>query len=95
MKNIRYLFIGIPIIILLSAQVSCNKEFLNKTDPTRLGVNTFYRNQTEVDQALVGIYGQLRAIITNQWRFNELTSDNTTIDFNPSDRGQASDIETV
>ncbi|TAN17599.1 MAG: RagB/SusD family nutrient uptake outer membrane protein [Chitinophagaceae bacterium] len=93
MKNIRYLFIGIPIIIILSAQVSCNKEFLNKTDPTRLGVNTFYQNQTEVDQALVGIYGQLRAIITNQWRFNELTSDNTTIDFNPSDRGQASDIE--
>lgn len=93
MKNIRNIIIGIPIVFLLLVQISCSKEFLNKTDPTKLGVNTFYQNQTEVDQALVGVYGQLQTIITNQWKFNELTSDNTTVDFNPSDRGQASDIE--
>jgi len=93
MKNIKHIISGIPIILLLLMQISCNKEFLNKTDPTAMGVNTFYQNQTEVDQALNGIYGQLQSIITNQWRFNELTSDNTTVDFNPSDRGQASDLE--
>ncbi len=72
---------------------SCNKEFLYKTDPTRLGPDNFYKNQTEIDQAVNGVYGQLRGVINDQWIFNELPSDNTTVDFNPDDRGQANRIE--
>lgn len=80
-------------IIFCFVQISCNKDFLDKTDPTRIGINTFYKNQAQVDRALNGIYGQLQGIITNQWLFNELPTDNTTIDFNPGDRGQASNME--
>jgi hypothetical protein len=74
-------------------QFSCNKDFLDKTDPTKIGTKDFYKNQTEALQALNGVYGQLQGIINSQWLFNELPSDNTTIDYNPSDRGQADKIE--
>lgn len=74
-------------------QFSCNKDFLSKTDPTRVGANDFYKNETEIGQAVNGVYGQLQGIINGQWLYNELPSDNTTIDFNPGDRGQAPSIE--
>ncbi len=74
-------------------QLSCEKEILDKTDPTRVGTEKFYKTQTQLTQALDGVYGQLQPVISNQWLFNELPSDNTTIDFNPDDRGQAARIE--
>ncbi|HRP54935.1 RagB/SusD family nutrient uptake outer membrane protein [Agriterribacter sp.] len=80
-------------LIIGLTQFSCNKEFLNKTDPTRIGVNTFYQDQSQIDRALNGIYGQLQDIINDEWLYSELTSDNTTVDFNPDDRGQASNRE--
>src|SRR5690348_7338423 len=89
MKNI--LFICGLVICLV--QLSCNKDFLYKTDPTRIDANDFYKDQTEVLQALNGVYGQLQGITNDQWLFNELPSDNTTIDYNPDDRGQANRIE--
>ena len=72
---------------------SCNKDFLSKTDPTRVGTDVFYKDASELNQAVNGVYGQLQGIINGQWIYNELPSDNTTIDFNPSDRGQAPSIE--
>ncbi|HEY6083575.1 MAG TPA: RagB/SusD family nutrient uptake outer membrane protein, partial [Chitinophagaceae bacterium] len=89
MKNILISF-G---IILCFLQFSCNKDFLNKTDPTRIGANKFFQTKTELEQAVNGIYGQLHGVINNQWILNELPTDNTTIDFNPDDRGQADRIE--
>lgn len=89
MKNI----INIAGLLFCFALFSCNKDFLYKTDPTRLGSEDFYQTQKEVDQAVIGAYGQLQGIINDQWLFNELPSDNSTIDFNPDDRGQAPSIE--
>src|SRR5690606_34093098 len=47
----------------------------------------------EVEQAVNGVYGQLQGIINNQWTFAEMTTDNTTIDFAPENRGQADKLE--
>ena len=80
-------------LIICWTEFSCNKDFLSKTDPTRVGANDFYKNETELGQAVNGVYGQLQGIINSQWLYNELPSDNTTIDFNPGDRGQAPSIE--
>ena len=91
MKNIIIITLG---VIICFVECSCKKEFLNKTDPTSIGTDVFYKTQTELEQAVNGVYGQLQGIINNQWIFNELPSDNTTIDFNPGDRGQAPSIET-
>ncbi|GAA4304637.1 RagB/SusD family nutrient uptake outer membrane protein [Compostibacter hankyongensis] len=74
-------------------QFSCNKDFLYKTDPTQIKTDDFYKTPAELEQAVNGSYSQLQGIINNQWTFNELPTDNTTIDFNPDDRGQADRIE--
>ena len=88
-KNILFILS----LVICWTQFSCNKDFLSKTDPTRVGANDFYKNETELGQAVNGVYGQLQGIINGQWLYNELPSDNTTIDFNPGDRGQAPSIE--
>lgn len=80
-------------IIICFVGFSCKKDFLYKTDPTRIDSDKFYKTEAEIDQAVNGVYGQLQGIINSQWLFNELPSDNTTIDFNPDDRGQAPSIE--
>jgi len=91
MKNIIIIIIGVTLIFIA---FSCNKEFLTKTDPTKIGTAVFYQNQNQVTQAVNGVYGQLQGIINSQWLYNEVPSDNTTIDFNPSDRGAAGGSET-
>jgi len=90
MKNIIIILLGITLCFV---ECSCKKEFLNKTDPTLIGSDVFYKNQSELEQAVNGVYSQLQGIINDQWLFNELPSDNTTVDFNPDDRGQAPSIE--
>ncbi len=78
-KNILYILS----VIICFGEFSCNKDFLSKTDPTRVGANVFYKDEKELQQAVNGVYGQLQGIINSQWLYNELPSDNTTIDFNP------------
>jgi hypothetical protein len=89
-KIIILIMLGITLCFVES---SCNKDFLNKTDPTQIGVDVFYKNQSEINLAVNGVYGQLQNVANSQWLYNELITDNTTIDFNPSDRGQAPSIE--
>ncbi|MEO5888822.1 MAG: RagB/SusD family nutrient uptake outer membrane protein [Ferruginibacter sp.] len=90
MKNITIIMAGIMLCLF---ECSCKKDFLDKTDPTQVGTDVFYKDQAQLEQAVNGVYGQLQGVINDQWLFNELPSDNTTIDFNPGDRGQAPSIE--
>lgn len=79
--------------LMLLLQLSCRKDFLSKTDPTKIDQSLFYKDQSEIDQAIIGNYGLLQSIANSQWLFNEMVTDNTTFDFNPDDRGQADKIE--
>ncbi|MCC6290030.1 MAG: RagB/SusD family nutrient uptake outer membrane protein [Chitinophagaceae bacterium] len=72
---------------------SCKKGFLDKTDSTRIGTGVFYQDEAQVNRAINGIYGQLQGITNVNYIFKEMTSDNTTIDLNPSDRGGAAGWE--
>lgn len=91
MKNetIKLLIAG----LLILSVCSCRKNYLEKTDPTKINQDLFYRNHTEVEQAINGCYSLLQSIANTQWLFNEMVTDNTTFDFNPDDRGQADKIE--
>ncbi len=91
MKNIS---INLFATIIVLSTLSCKKDFLDKTDPTRISTNLFYKDAKQVQQAVDGVYGTLQPIINGQWLYNELPSDNTTIDFNPGDRGPAASTET-
>jgi hypothetical protein len=79
----------IGIIALGLLQSSCSEDFLNQTDPTKVGVDVFYKNEAQVKQALSGVYGQLQNLTNTAYLFGEFQTDNTTIDLNPSDRGGA------
>ena len=68
---------------------ACKKDFLDTTDPTRIGANVFYQNETQFQQALSGVYGQLQGITNGAYLFAEMPSDNTTADINTADRGDA------
>jgi len=88
----KYL-IKIGSIVICMGIASCNKDFLNKTDPARIGTELFFKDQVQVEQAVNGIYGQLQGITNTAYIFKEMVSDNTTLDLNPSDRGGAAGWE--
>jgi hypothetical protein len=86
----------IAFFIILSVcltQTACKEDFLTTTDPTRIGRDLFYQTQTQFEQALNGVYGQLQTITTSAYIQQEFMSDNTTLDFNPLDRGGAAGWE--
>lgn len=85
--------IKIGVVFICMATVSCSKDFLNKTDPTRIGTELFFKDQVQVDQAVNGVYAQLQGITNSAYIFKEMTSDNTTFDLNPLDRGGAAGWE--
>ncbi|WP_138991268.1 RagB/SusD family nutrient uptake outer membrane protein [Larkinella sp. C7] len=80
-------------ILLSIAQFSCSDDMLVTTDPTRIGADLFYKDETQLQQALNGVYGQLQTITSTAYIFQEFPSDNTTLDFNPLDRGGAAGWE--
>jgi tetratricopeptide (TPR) repeat protein len=80
---------AIGIVVLALFQSSCSEDFLNETDPTKVGVDVFYKNEAQVKQALNGVYSQVQALNNTAYLFGEFQTDNTTIDLNPSDRGGA------
>lgn len=75
--------------------MSCGDSFLDKVNPTRLTAGTFYQNQSQVQSAVNGIYSQLQDLTSIQWIYTEYTSDNTTLHFNISDRGQGPSLEAM
>ena len=93
MKRYIYtLFIGLGVLF---TGTSCDDEFLNKTDPTVLVSDNFYRTETQLIQAVNGVYGQLRPWHLNQWQYTEFISDNTTLHFNPGNRGNGPSLEAL
>lgn len=91
--KIKVIIIRLLAIAIIVSHLSCKKDYLNKTDPTRVNTDLFYQDEKQVEQAVNGVYATLQDIANNQWITNELPSDNTTVDFNPGDRGQSDRIE--
>lgn len=85
--------ISIGLLIICLSNISCSKNFLNKTDPTRIGTELFFKDQVQIDQAMNGIYGQIQGINNSAYIFKEMMSDNTAFDLNPLDRGGAAGWE--
>src|SRR3546814_2862138 len=84
-----------PALLLTLLLSSCGEDFLSKPDPTRLVEGSFYQTETQINQAVNGVYSQLQDIIRNQWQYNEFITDNTTLHFNIGDRGQGPSLEAL
>ncbi|MGR3302484.1 MAG: RagB/SusD family nutrient uptake outer membrane protein [Candidatus Scalindua sp.] len=91
MKNSIKIFISLSIVL---SMFSCSDDFLDKPNPNQLGEGNFYSNEVQVHQAVMGVYGQLQGITGNQWLYSEMITDNTTVHFQESNRGNAPNIET-
>lgn len=86
----KIIYIIVPVLMMSSCE-----GFLDKTDPTVLVVDTFYKDEAEIDQAVNGVYALLQDYFNNQWQFTEYISDNTTLQFNVGDRGQGPSLEAL
>lgn len=76
------------ILFLSLGMSSCGKDFLNLNPETYINGENFFRNETELNQAVNGAYNQLVEIgRVNLWIFGEMRSDNTTFQYNNTDRG--------
>jgi hypothetical protein len=75
------------------AITSCKKDFLDLSDPTKKTADKFYQNEDQIKQAVSGAYSSLQDHVNSQYIFAEMSSDNTTIQLNPSDRGQVDRAE--
>jgi hypothetical protein len=87
MKNYStYIITGILFISI--AATSCKKDFLNQTPEASLAGTNFYQTETDFKQAVNGSYAAIRDMAgVSYWLFGEMRSDNTTYQYNPSDRG--------
>jgi hypothetical protein len=84
---------AIGTLLFCLAQFACKDDMLITTDPTRISSELFYKDETQLLQALNGVYGSLQTITGSAYIFQEFPSDNTTLDFNPLDRGGAAGWE--
>lgn len=91
MKNSIKILISLSIVL---SFVSCSDDFLDKQNPNQLGEESFFATEKQVNQAVIGVYGQLQGITGNQWLFTEMITDNTTVHFDEGNRGNAPGIET-
>ncbi|QNK63662.1 RagB/SusD family nutrient uptake outer membrane protein [Pedobacter sp. PAMC26386] len=82
----KYIIVG---MFFISLSISgCKKSFLDQTPEASLpGVN-FYRTEADIKQAVSGAYSSISDMgRVSYWLFGEMRSDNTTNQYNPSDRG--------
>ena len=85
MKALKYT----TIIGLIFLSSSCD-NFLDVYSETSLSSETYYKTQSDLEQAVNGAYSPLRGLYNGNegaWAMGELRSDNTTYKFNPNDRG--------
>jgi hypothetical protein len=90
MKNLIKISI---LLFVLTCGTACKKSFLDLSDPTRKTADNFYQTEDQIKQAVSGAYNSLQADVNSQYLFAEMSSDNTTIQLNPSDRGQTDRAE--
>lgn len=72
MKNI---FLFLLTVMLLS----CNNSFIDLNPPSNLNYDGFYKTQTDMNQAVLSAYGNLRSVYNGTFiTLGEIRSDNTT-----------------
>ncbi|MEL6557469.1 MAG: RagB/SusD family nutrient uptake outer membrane protein [Bacteroidota bacterium] len=80
--------IKIIISIIGCLVLSSCEDFLEVAPESSFTVDSFFKDENEITRAVNAAYVKNRAIHQNlQWRFGENRSDNTSFQFNASDRG--------
>jgi hypothetical protein len=83
------------IIVMTVGLSSCSQNFLNLIPQTSVSSASFYQNETEFNQALVGAYTNLRGIALMGFVMDEMRSDNTFFTYYAADRGTETSCEAM
>lgn len=82
----KHIFIAALVVFILG---SCKKEFIDLNPPSNLNSSGFYKTESDMNQAVLSAYGNLRSVYNNTFiRLGEIRSDNTTFSWlsgNPAD----------
>ena len=90
MNRINAFIISITGLTLGLLSGGCQKDFLSLNPPSSLNVNNFFKDSVQVGQAVNGAYAELITLgSSSYWIFGEMRSDNTSFQFNTSNRGNA------
>ncbi|GAB4046001.1 RagB/SusD family nutrient uptake outer membrane protein [Spirosoma litoris] len=76
----------IALSILFFSLSACH-DFLDVVPETSLTADSFYKSQTDFEQAVGGIYAPLQGLYNQDWILNEMRSDNTFFIYNVAQRG--------
>ncbi|MDB5061534.1 MAG: RagB/SusD protein, partial [Mucilaginibacter sp.] len=68
---------------------SCKKQFIDLSPPSNLNSSSFYKTESDMNQAVLGAYSGLRSVYNSTFiKLGEIRSDNTTYSWlagNPAD----------
>ncbi|MCT4588148.1 MAG: RagB/SusD family nutrient uptake outer membrane protein [Carboxylicivirga sp.] len=90
MKYSKYI---IACVIVGMSLFSCSDDFLTIYPDDAIASDSFFSNEKEIAQGVVGAYAPLRSIVSNDYLFAEMRTDNTQFIYDPSDRGGSSNEE--
>ena len=85
-KNLFLLLVAAAVVLLAAG---CNEEeFLDRTPFGGYTANNFFETEFQITEATTGLYPLSRGLNANTlWQSQEFRSDNTTLQYNPNDRG--------
>lgn len=91
----KKVIISVLAIVALLGGSSCSNSFLDLNPETNISSNTFYKNKSHFEQALIASYTGLRNIAYIGLFMDEMRSDNAFYTFYSADRGAYNRTEVI
>ncbi|MEM7572139.1 MAG: RagB/SusD family nutrient uptake outer membrane protein [Bacteroidota bacterium] len=89
MSSYHQPLLQLAMLVVLLLGAACNEdEFLDRTPFGGYTVNNFFETESQITEAVTACYALARGMYNGAlWQANEFRSDNTTLQYNPNDRG--------
>ena len=84
----RHFTTGLTVVLILLTGVSCSEDYLDLAPNSNYTTENFFENEQQITEAVNATYPIIRGLhLNNYWVFDEFRSDNTTFQYDPSNRG--------
>jgi hypothetical protein len=88
MNRINSFIISAAALVISLLSGGCSKNFLELNPQSALNGNNFFNDSVQIGQSVNGAYAELITLgLSSYWIFGEMRSDNTSFQFNTSNRG--------
>ena len=83
----QYLSAGLPALLLFFG-VGCSEDYLDLAPTANYTTENYFENERQITEAVNATYPIIRGLtVGSYWIFDEFRSDNTTFQYDPSNRG--------